>query len=166
MNEDVKNNGKLCYNKAHRADWKWKACEKHRQKMHTWISEFFFLLSMWLFNACIMIRVRKLQNSKHFNLVQNHQDILNVTWSYEGLHPGTPAQNSSQIPVRTQGFVGSHPILAAWWFIPTTRCAQPLIQNHTEVIKKVVPLLGCCSDAPGSRGNRLVIWGDRTSSLK
>ena len=30
-----------------------------------------------------------------------------------------------------------HPILAAQWFIPTTRCAQLLIQNHTEVINRL-----------------------------
>ena len=30
-----------------------------------------------------------------------------------------------------------HPILAAYWFIPTTRCAQLLIQHNTEVINRL-----------------------------
>ena len=40
---------------------------------------------------------------------KNHQDILNITKSYDRLHPDTVAQNSTEIPVGAQGFVGSPP---------------------------------------------------------
>ena len=62
---------------------------------------------MWLYNACIS--VWKLQNSKHFNLVQKSSRYLKCNKSYVVLHRGAVAQNASQIPVRAQGFVGSPP---------------------------------------------------------
>ena len=94
---------------------------------------------------------------------KNHQNILNVRLcnkSYDRLHPGTVAQNSSQIPVRAQGFVGSPPhpgcimIYSYYQMCPAVN-SKPNWSN-----KQVVPLLGCCSDAPGSIGNSLVICGD------
>ena len=77
------------------------------KKRHTWILKNFSLLKMWLNNACIS--VWKLQNSKHFSLVQKSSSYLEYNKSYDRLHSGTAAQNSSQIPVREQGFVGSPP---------------------------------------------------------
>ena len=155
-----KNDGKLYYSKAHRADWKWKACEIQRQKSIPVFWRILFLLLMWLYDACF--GVWKLQNSKHFSLVKKSLRYLECNKSYDRLHPGTTSQNSSQNAVEAQGFVGSptHPgcimIYSCHQMYPALN-SKPYWSN-----KQVVPLLGCCSDAPVSPGNRLVICGDRT----
>ena len=92
---------------------------------------------------------------------KNHQD-LECNKSYDRLHPGTAAQNSSQIPVGAQDYLGSPPhpgciMIYSYHRTCPTRNSKPYWSN-----KHVVPLLGCCSDAPGSPGNRLVICGDWT----
>ena len=79
-----------------------------------------------------------------------------------GLQPGTATQNSNQIPVGEQGFEGSSPhpgciMIYSYHQMGTALNSKPYWTN-----KQVVPLLGCCSDAPGSPENRLVISGDRT----
>ena len=76
--------------------------------------------------------------------------------SYDRLHPGTTAQNSSQIPVEAQGFVGCIMIYSYHQMCLALK-SKPYWSN-----KQVMPLLGCCSDAPGSPGNHLVICGERT----
>ena len=114
---------------------------------------------MWLYNACIS--VWKLQNSKHFNLVQKSSRYLECNKSYDRLHRGTAAQNSSQIPVGEQGFESSPPPGCIMIYSYHQLCPA-LNSNPYWSNKQVVPLLGCCSDAPGSPGNRLVISGDRT----
>ena len=104
----------------------------------------------------------KLQNSKHFRLVQKSSRYLECNKSYDRLHPETVAQNSSQIPVGAQGFMGSlpHPgciMIYSYHQMSPAFNSKPYWSN-----KQVVPLLGCCSDAPGSPGNHLVICGDQT----
>ena len=68
------------------------------------------------------------------------------------------AQNSSQIPVGAQS--PPHPgciMIYSYHQMCPALNSKPYWSN-----KQVVPLLGCCSDAPGSLGNRLVMCGDRT----
>ena len=115
---------------------------------------------MWLFNACIS--VWKLQNSKHFNLAQKSSRYLECNKSYDGLHPGTVVQNSCQIPVGAQGFVGSPSHLGCMMIYSNHQICPALNSKQYWSNKQAVPLLGCCSDAPGSPGNHLVISGDRT----
>ena len=121
--------------------------------------EFFFPLLMWLHNAAC-ISVWKLQNSKHFNLVQKTSRYLECNKSYDRLHPGTPAHNSSQIPVGVQGFVGSPPHPGCIMTYSYHQMCPALNSNHTEVINRLP--LGCCSDGQDSPGNCLVVCGDRT----
>ena len=102
---------------------------------------------------------------KHFNLVQKSSRHLERNKSYDQLHPGTAVQNSSQIPVGAQGFVGSSPcpgciMIYSYYQMCPALNAKPYWSNE-----QVVPLLGCCFDAPGSPGNRLVICGDHTFFL-
>ena len=104
---------------------------------------------MWLYNACIC--VWKLQNSKHFNLVQKSSRYLECNKSYDQLHPGTTAQSSSQIPVGAQGFVGSPPHPGCIMIYSYHQMCPALNSKSYWSNKQVVPLLGCCSDAPGSR---------------
>ena len=105
---------------------------------------------MWLYNACIS--VWKLQNSKHFNLVQKSSRYLECDKSYDWFHPGTVAQNSSRIPVGAQGFVGSpaHPgcimIYSFHQMCPALN-SKPYWSN-----KQAVPLLGGCSESLGRAG--------------
>ena len=116
---------------------------------------------MCLYNACIS--VWNLQNSKHFNfLVQKSSRYLEYNNGLDGLHPATVTQNSCQIPVRAQGFVGSpsHPgciMNCSYHQMCPALNSKPYWSN-----KQVVALLGCCSDAQGSPGNRLVICGNQT----
>ena len=112
---------------------------------------------MWLYNACI--GEWKLQNLKNSNLVQKSSRYLECNKSYDRLRPGTTAQNSCQIPVGAQGFVGSPPhpgciMIYSYHQMCPAFNSKPYWHN-----KQVVLLLGCCSDAPGSPGNRLVIRG-------
>ena len=115
---------------------------------------------MWLYKC--MYQCMKIAEFKALQFgTKIIKDILNVT-SYDRLHPGTAAQNSSQIPVRAQGFVGSphHPgciMIYSYHQICPALNSKPRCSNE-----QVVPLLGCCSDAPGSPGNCLVICGDWT----
>ena len=115
---------------------------------------------MWLYNACISIW--KLPNSKQFNLVQKSSRYLDCNKSYDQLHPGTAAQNSSQIPVGAQGFVGSPSLPACIMIYSYHQMCPALNSKPYWSNKQVVPHLGCRSDAPGSPENRLVICGDRT----
>ena len=96
-----------------------------------------------------------------FKALQFGTKIIKVSWSnksYDRLHPGTAAQNSSQIPVGAQGFVVPHPgCIYSYHKVCPALNSKPYWSN-----KQVVPLLGCCSDAPGSPGSRLVICGDGT----
>ena len=49
----------------------------------------------------------KLQNSKHFNLVQNSSRYLDVTKVMTGYIPEPQLKIQVKIPVGAQGFVGS-----------------------------------------------------------
>ena len=92
---------------------------------------------------------------------KNHQDILNVT----KVMIGYIQELWLKILVKFQlGHQGS-------WFPPHPGCI--MIYSYHQMCpavnskpywsnQQVVPLLGCCSDAPGSPGNCLVICGDRT----
>ena len=143
MHEDVKKNGKLWHSKGQRADWKWKASKIQRRKRHTWILKNFFCCGC---NYIMHVSVYETCRIQSISIpYKNHQDILNVTKVMTSYiqEPGLKilvkfqsSHKSSWVP---------HPILAAYWSD-----------------KQVVPLLGCCSDAPGSPANRLVICGDRT----
>ena len=115
---------------------------------------------MWLYNACISIW--KLKNSKHFNLVQKSSRYLECNKSYDRLHPGTTVKNSNQIPVRVQGFVGSPPHPGCKMIYSYLQMCPALNSKPHWSNKQVVPLLGYCSEAPGSPRNHLVICGDRT----
>ena len=115
---------------------------------------------MWLYNACIS--VWKLQNSKHFHLVKKSSRHLECNKSYDRLHPGTVAQNSGQIPVVAQGFLGSPPHPGCIMIYSYHQMCPALHSKPYWSNKQVVPLLVCCSDALGSPGNRLVICGDRS----
>ena len=70
-------------------------------------------------------------------LYKNHQDILNVI-KVMTIYIQEPRL---KILVKFQSEHKSlwvpHPILAAWWFIATTRYTQLLIQNHIEVINRL-----------------------------
>ena len=72
-------------------------------------------------------------------------------------------KNSGQLPVGAQWFVGSPPhpgciMIYSYHQMCPTLNSKPYCSN-----KQVVPLLGCCSDALGSPGNRLVICGFKPS---
>ena len=90
-----------------------------------------------------------------------------VNWSlgflsYDGLHPETVAQNSSQVLVGAHGFVGSLPHCDCIMIYSYHQMCPVLNSKPCWRNKQFVPLLSCCSDAPVAPGNCLVICGDRT----
>ena len=138
MNEDVKHNGKLCYSKAHRADWKWNDCEKPTKKG---IPE--FLIIFFCCRCCCLMHVSVYENCRIQSTsiwYKNHQDILNVTKVMTAYIQEPQFKILVKFQSGHKGLWVPHLILAAWWFIPTTRCSQLLIHNHTELINRLCPL--------------------------
>ena len=88
---------------------------------------------------------------------RNHQDILHVI----KVMTSYIQEPQLKILLGAQGFPTT-----SWLhndlFLP--QMCPALNSNPYRSNKQVVPLLGCCSDAPGSPGNRLVILGDWTFS--
>ena len=72
------------------------------------------------------------------------------------------AQSSSQLPVGAQWFKVSPPYPGCIMIYSYHQMWPALNSKPYWSNKQVVPLLGCCSNALGSPGNRLVISGDRT----
>ena len=68
---------------------------------------------------------------------KNHQDILTVTKVMTGYMQEPRLKILVKFQSGHKGLWIPQPILAAQWFIPTTRCIQLLIQNHTEVINRL-----------------------------
>ena len=81
----------------------------------------------------------------HLNvkLGQKSSRYLECNKSYDGLHPETAAQNSSQIPVGAQGFVGSSPHPGCMMVSSNHQMCPALNSKPYSSNKQVVPLLGC-----------------------
>ena len=93
---------------------------------------------------------------------KNHQDILNITKVMTGYIQEPRPKILVKFQSGHKGFLGSPPHPGCIMIYSYHQMCLALNSKLYWSNEQVVPLLGCCSDAPGSPGNRLVICGDRT----
>ena len=90
---------------------------------------------------------------------KNHQDILNVTKVMTGCIQKPRFKILVKFQMGHKGLWVPHHPGCIMIYSYHRMC---IAEFKTILNKQVVPLLGCCSDAQSSPGNRLVICGERT----
>ena len=127
---------------------------KHAKYSDKILKNFFCCICGYIMHVSVYENCRIQSTSVWY---KNRQDILNVTTVMTELQLKILVKF-----LKAQGFVCCPPHPSCIMIYSYHQMCPVLNSKPYWSNKQVVPLLGCCSNAPCSPGNRLVICGDRT----